>query len=220
MALFDIIYPRFCLECGRNGAYICEECLLKVNRAEPVCPSCGRATFNLKTHERCLYPFGLDGLYSIWEYKGVVRKAILALKYKFATDIAEELSFKTLQQIKKFPFPGYTLLPIPIHKKRGRWRGFNQTEVLGEFISKNLGLEFKKDLLVRKRQAKPQTELKGYERVENIKGVFEVIGRKIPSKALLFDDVWTTGSTLKEAAKVLKEGGSKEVFAFTLAKRR
>lgn len=82
------------------------------------------------------------------------------------------------------------------------------------------GWDFIPDLLVRKKDTKPQIELRGIQRVLNIKDVFLVNEScKIPKKVVIFDDVWTTGSTIKEAVKTLKEKGVDEVFALTIARR-
>jgi len=201
-----------------------------------ICPICGRGALGGLTHDFCRKPFGLDGLTSIFAYKGVVAKAIKKLKYKFVKDLAEELVELFLSfcgEEKLFSdfccLSNVILVPIPLHPQRLRWRGFNQAELLGELIAENLGIKFVPDLLIRVKDTKPQVELDRKSRQQNILGAF----RKNPnsqstrlpagegvrnSLILIFDDVWTTGATLKEAAKVLKRNGAKKVWGLTIAR--
>lgn len=187
MGVIDLIFPKKCLECGTPGKYICEECVKKV-------------------------PAG--GPNSIWKYQGVVRKAIIALKYKFATEIVDELiSYINL------PPSHQTLVPIPSHWYKQNLRGFNQTELLGEKLATKMGWKFIPDLLIKKKFTSPQVGLKSNIRKNNLTGAFTLNPKyKIQDNYLLFDDVLTTGSTLKEARNVLISDGAKEVSHLTIAK--
>ncbi len=187
MNVIDFIFPKKCLECGREGKYICKDCIGKVAPGGPK---------------------------SIWRYQGVVRKAIIALKYKFATQIADELvGYINLPQSR------ICLVPIPSHWHKQNIRGFNQAELLGEKLAKKMGWKFLPNLLIKTRPTPPQVGLKGASRRQNLDGVFSLnSGFKIPNSVLLFDDVFTTGSTLKEASKVLKVAGVKKVWCLTLAR--
>jgi ComF family protein len=128
------------------------------------------------------------------------------------------------------------VVPIPLHKRRLRWRGFNQSELLANYISENLtpGMEIPvlNDILIRKKHTTPQMQVKKYsERKENIKDAFEIYPvksaggsaekfKRIKNKnILLVDDVATTGATLNECAKTLKQSGAKKVFALVLARQ-
>lgn len=187
---------------------------------------CGRAAIDGMTHEACKRPQGMDGLVSLWFYKGVVRKSILKMKYQFAHAIANELASAFFVQIRKADKPlsqNAVLVPIPLHRQRKNWRGFNQVEEVGKIIAARMGWQFNADLLARIGKRTPQTELKKREqRVKNTIGIFEF--NKDYSKLLstsyqllIFDDVWTTGATMREAAKVLKRNGAKNVWGLTLA---
>lgn len=230
MNILDLVFPKKCLECGlpaqagKEGRYICFSCLSKVKLAKPICPECEKPSVDGVVHFKCKRKLGLDGLISIWEYDGVIRRAILALKYKFALEIAKELSFLATEKLSAISRrPEATLVPIPLHWYRRNWRGFNQSEEIGKLIAKELGWKFIPDLLIRKKATTPQTELKAEDRISNIKGVFAVNPIYQPSDIIhqpliLFDDIWTTGSTLKEACKFLKRKALGEVWALTLAK--
>ena len=200
--------------------YLCPECVRKTRPPRLACPKCNNFSAYGVTHIRCREPFVLDGRISLWKHSGGVRKAIAGMKYKFALEIAKEMAEYAAKEIekKKLFFPkNSVLVPIPLYWHRKNWRGFNQSEEIGKLIAERLGWGFDKDLLVRKVSKKPQTSLKKEKRKTNIKGVFSLI--KTPGKnisIILFDDVWTTGSTVKEAVKVLKEGGVKRVNCLTL----
>lgn len=108
---------------------------------------------------------------------------------------------------------------VPIHKKRMLERGYNQSELIAKEIAKNIqGIEYKK-LLKKTKNNQTQSELKKEERLENVKNVYEIQNKQIiqDKKIILFDDIYTTGSTVNECSKVLKENGAKEVLVLTLA---
>jgi ComF family protein len=225
MGVIDIFFPKRCFGCGHSGIYICNSCLKKVEPSRLTCVYCGKRAVDGMTHTKCKKKLGLDSLLSIWRYSGIVRKAILDLKFKFATDVIEELSDKLFLEIKKrkFVFPNnVVLVPIPLHKRRKNWRGFNQVEEVGKLLAKKMDWKYTDNLLVRKYSKTPQSKLKRDERKANIQGVFSLnLKIRIPTanyKILLFDDVFTTGSTIKEAAKVLKRGGFNQVWGLTIAR--
>ncbi len=239
--LLTLLFPRRCVVCGKFGRYLCHKCQIKIKPPEfQVCPVCERPAIGGATHPKCQTRYGLDGLTSFFVYDGPIKKAIKELKYRLVTDLAEELisvvehaevGTKILCGTKNMPFRSWqnfvpprmlncVLIPVPLHSSRFRWRGFNQAEILGKIISARVGANFLPDLLVRKKFTQPQAELKGDERKENIIDAFAVSSKvyQLPSKILLFDDVWTTGSTLRTAGKVLKRAGVKKVWGMTLAR--
>lgn len=199
MDLLELFFPVTCLECKGEGKYICKNCLDKV-------------------------PLGgwYNGNYSIFRYKGVIRKAIISLKYKFAYDLSGELSLVIIKRLKNinFPFKNIVLVPIPLHIRRKNWRGFNQSEIVGEKIAKQMKWKYYKDLLVRVKPNTPQVQLKGVERRKNLLDSFMINPEYLSSSKytiFLFDDVYTTGSTILEAKKTLKEAGFKKVYSLTIA---
>jgi ComF family protein len=166
---------------------------------------------------------GCSGLF--WCYEGVLRKALLNLKYEFATEIAKELAGHIVGFLKteRLFLPKKAMLTtVPLHWYRGNWRGFNQSEEIGRSLAKRMGWRFEPNLLIRKKAAWPQTGLKGKERKVNVKGVFSLNpAYTLDPKTytlILFDDIWTTGATLKEAAEVLKRAGVKKVWGPTIAR--
>jgi ComF family protein len=168
-----------------------------------------------RTHTGCFTSQSLDGLTAIFSYQGIIKKAIMKLKYRFVSDLAGDLveaflSFCGEDKVfsrfcqKENPF----FVPVPLHSRRKRWRGFNQAELLGKMIAANLGLTFEPNLLIRTKNTKPQTQLKDKESKRNILGAFKINPNCrlsiVNSKLVLFDDIWITGSTLQEGAKVAR----------------
>jgi len=217
----ELIFPKRCLGCGKKGLYVCRTCIEAVGRCDFVCQSCERPSIDGFTHTKCRRKRGLDRLVSIWKYEKVIRSAILAIKYKFATSLLDEIAEYLLEVVERenIYFPADScMVPIPMHWLRQNRRGFNQSFELCKKISVKLGLKLD-EVLIRKKLGIPQTGLRGKQRSENIKGVFAANpAKEVRGIYILFDDVYTTGSTLKEAASVLKRAGASEVYGFTIAK--
>lgn len=110
------------------------------------------------------------------------------------------------------------VVPVPLHPKKKRQRGFNQAELIARELARIKGVSFAKDALEKIRMTPAQTSLVAEERKRNVRGVFRLHKKgKIEGKAvLLVDDVYTTGSTIRECSLVLRKGGAKEVRALTL----
>lgn len=223
MSFVDLIFPKKCIGCGRIGNYICDQCLSKVEIIEyPICPECQRQAVGGKTHPGCLRRFGLDGLIVVCRYKGVVRSAVQKIKYKWSYDISKVLVDLLSENLWRFSFPQEAVLvPVPLHIKRKRWRGFNQAEILVKELNNRFG-QVNLDLIERVLENKPQVGLSKRERKQNVRGIFalrEAQGKlKIKGKDfILVDDVFTSGATISEAAEVLKRAGAKSVWGMTAA---
>lgn len=230
MSLLNLLFPKRCCGCKRFGSYFCRECILSIIQAGLVCPACEKPSIGGETHPLCQRKYGLDGLWSLGVYKPPLKQAIQKLKYRFVSQIALSLIDLTveylarftpyfLEQIRKERGKDWIAVPAPLHPKRQKFRGFNQSALLGQLLSKKMGLDYQ-EALKRVRHTRPQVGLESWARTKNIKGAFALAkGQGLTAKnVLLIDDVWTTGSTLKECAYVLKRGGAKKVWAITLAR--
>lgn len=229
--IFDrIFYPKVCVGCGRIGKYLCADCVGAITQTDLVCPECERRAFGGATHPLCKRKLGMDGLWSLGIYKNPLKKAIQKLKYRYVREMAEELLDITLEywakyqpqileEIKKDRGENWVVVPVPLHPKRENWRGFNQSALLGKKLAEKMGLDYAEPLK-RIKNTTPQAKLTGFYRQSNIKNAFILpsTSRPLPSNILLIDDVWTTGSTLKECAKVLKRAGAGKVWALTIAR--
>lgn len=193
--LLDILLPKECVGCGKEGKYICDKCELFL----------------------CETPLSKEVI-SVWEYDGLVEKLIRKIKYNGMYDIINELVEKAFEKIT-LELPENTYITyVPMYKKRERERGFNQAELIAKEIGKMTNREVV-PLLTKTKDNVSQVGLDPIERVENVKDVFQWRGKTICHvKVVIVDDFWISGATMKECSKVLKGAGAKEVWGFTLAR--
>lgn len=230
MNILDILFPKTCVGCGKYGGYFCGGCTSEIKQSELVCPFCERASLGGVVHAVCKRKYGLDGLWSLGIYEDSLRKAIQKLKYKWVSEVASELVEITLEywaknspllldKIKKNQGRSWIVTSVPLHARRQKWRGFNQSELLAKLFALKLGLKYQMTLK-RIRNTTPQMKLLSHERKLNIRNAFERADnlQSTADRILLIDDVWTTGSTLKECCYVLKRSGAKSVWALTIAR--
>lgn len=246
MGFLDILFPKRCVQCKKIGEYICPNCLVSISfDVQNICLVCNGGSIDGLTHPGCKSRYAIDGAFCGIVYKGVVKKLIYQMKYQpyisHLADLASTLLYESLIQQEMFNQALKTdpiIIPIPLSRKKQRERGYNQSQLLGNYLSKQLGLELK-ECLIRTKETKPQFGLKKEERKENMKGAFEfknaVISNEVRDphgisllrqaqdrndklSAFLVDDVLTTGSTLLEAANVLKRNGYTKVWGICLAR--
>jgi ComF family protein len=209
------------LECGRVGSYLCADCVGKIEYLpSQICSTCYKNAISGKTHPKCRLEYGIDGVISIYSYKGPIKKLIKSLKYRFNSDIINSLRERISLDKDLLPAKSWCLIPIPLYKTRQNFRGFNQAELLGQLVAEKLSLTFDSTILNRKLNTKSQISLSQKQRKENVENIFELKGEVFGKSFYLFDDVWTSGATLKSAAKVLKKAGAKNVWGLTLAHPR
>lgn len=178
-----------------------------------------------QTHPVCRGRYTIDGACASLVYNGIVKKLVYQFKYNpYLTDLAPtlgELLYEGIIQKPMFQKAIETkpvFVPVPLYSKKLRKRGYNQAELLAKFLAKQVQLPVA-SLLERTKKTHTQVGLNKTERKANIAGAFQV-NKKVkqpPSAVLLIDDVLTTGSTLSEAASVLKRAGVKKVWGITLA---
>jgi len=220
LSILDLLFPKRCVACGKFGAYICKHCFAKIEFIEkPVCPICQRQAVGGKVHPGCAGRYRLDGLVVVCRYSGPVKAAIQKVKYRWVRDIGKVLVDLLIKNLWRFDLPAdLILVPVPLHAKRERWRGFNQAESLAKILSKKFGVDYS-DSMYRYIDTKTQVGLKKDERKANVKGAFrlkdgsQVRGRNI----VLVDDVYTSGATMAECAKVLKKAAAKTVWGMAVA---
>jgi ComF family protein len=188
---------------------------------EQICPVCFKLSLGGWTHERCKSQLDLDGLIAIWSYKNeVVRSVVEEIKFGFNRELIEII-------LRKFSFESGVvfdyLVPMPLHKYRENWRGFNQAELIAFWIGKKMKVSVEK-VLRRRRNTKQQAMIKrAVERKRNIRGAFS-LGENFSKKnlkgkkVLLVDDVFTSGESMRECAKILKRNGVEKVWGLVLAR--
>lgn len=207
----DFVFPPICGFCGkRNGKYICEDC----NRIIRVIAQNHIDTYKNKYFNKHLY---------IFKYEEIIREKIIKYKFENESFLYRTFLEAVLENKENIKFiQNYELLiPVPIHKKRKKQRGYNQSELIARAISYKLKkIKLDTHILIKNKNIKPQSNLNRREREVNIKGVYSLVeSDKIKNKKILIlDDIFTTGSTVNECSKVLKCAGAKEIGIITLAK--
>lgn len=228
MGILDLIFPKFCVNCKKIGGYLCKNCEVGLWEEQQICPICARLSRYGLPHEYCHKSYALDGLTGLWAYEGAARKIITRAKYHFYFDLLNELFLRAGDILDR---PEYTyfqrflaekplIVPVPLHPKRLKERGFNQAEVIAKLVARYWKQDTR-NLLVKTRDTGHQVGRTREDRIENINGAFELNrASRFMNHAsiLLVDDVWTTGATLSECAKTLKKAGVKKVWGLVLAR--
>jgi ComF family protein len=163
---------------------------------------------------------GIDGIRSPFRFGGTIRQAIHALKYDNLRAVCPDLARLMNNYLRKNPVPGNVLVPVPLHPRRLRQRGYNQSVLLARELGKLTGLPVIADCLHRSKNSLPQARTANVEeRRENVAGAFACNSEKLRGGGvILVDDVCTTGATLEACAVALKDGGAESVWGLTLAR--
>ncbi len=204
-----LLFPQKCLGCGTKNVILCDKCLNSLPEA-PVTE--------------------MRGIFAATSYQDeIVKKAIRLLKYHGIKSLAEPLAELIYRRLKEIRFPlgnrisksDCMIIPIPLSKKRHRERGFNQTELIGRFLSDKMSIRMAANVLYKIKETISQVEIKDREkRLKNLEGAFEVKNAEIikNKNIILIDDIATTGATLSEARRILKTAGAKKVIGLVVAK--
>ncbi len=209
-SVLDYFFPPICGMCGEiNENYICNNCYENIKKIK----KCVINEYNNRNFSKHLY---------IFRYEGIIRNKIIEYKFEdkgylykmFAKIILSDK--KTCNFIKKYD----VIIPVPISKKRKKKRGYNQSELVANELAQKLNQDIWTDIIIKKKDNKPQSELNKLERIKNVEDIYE-INKPIEvknKKVLLLDDIYTTGSTVNEIARKLKQNQTQEIGVITLAK--
>lgn len=222
-----MVFPRHCPVCDDiipfGGKLICPDCERKtVFVGEPRCMKCGRVITDA-AREYCSDCIEVKHEFtravSVFVYNDALQEAIFRFKYRgrqeYADFFAESIDHYLGREIASFG--AEALIPVPIHKDRLKKRGFNQAELIAEKLGKLNGLKVEKDLIRRTRSTLPQKGLSREERRKNLKRAFKLTGNDVKlTKLIIIDDIYTTGSTVDEMAKLLKKAGASDVYVVTV----
>ena len=218
MSLVDLLFPKICVGCGREGEYICLECQRKLVRPAGICPMCAKPSLDGWTHPRCRSKYGMERLLVGLPYRGLVQDCLKKVKYKSAWEV---LDFLYRLQIPDIRLQENIVTAVPMFAKKARERGFDQAEMIAKLLAQDLRGS-SSQVLERMRETRPMFGLKKKERRENVEGAFKLLNhytiKTLNQRIILVDDVWTTGATMRECARMLKEAGAKEVCGVTLAR--
>jgi len=218
----DSFFPRQCVGCGKVGGFLCPECLGKLPRLlPPICPNCGRSQASGIVCPDCRQrQTEIDGIRSPFRFDEVIRKAIHQLKYRNLKAISTCLAELLADYIRSNSLPGEALVCVPLHPRRLRERGYNQSSLLARELGKSIDLPVIEDCLIRVKQAQPQVRAVDVEeRRRNVADAFVCRDEKVGGKQIiLIDDVCTSGATLESCAAALKSKDATSVWGLTLAR--
>lgn len=206
----DLVFPRFCIGCDREGIDFCQDCLHNLRPRAMV----RREGFD-----------DLDGVLTLAPYGDpVVRNLIHAWKYDKVKALEQPLTvFVRRSLVNTSVFQDIDLvIPIPLHWFRERERGFNQAAAIAHAVGETLGRPVAEKMLTRVRRTKPQSKLQhgSLDRAKNVDSAFRLEDhtRVLRKQCLLVDDVVTSGMTVDACARVLKQAGAKSVWGFAIAR--
>lgn len=242
----DLFFPKFCLGCKKEGAYLCDDCRTLLDICEFDYCLCDKNHVRIPVQSKsgkcnkCQdLPAGrqgkkLSGLYFALPYKDthLTKKLIHQFKYEpYLKDLSKTLAsiliehFVLSQKNTDEIWENSVLIPVPLDKKKLRIRGYNQAEELAKELSKVLQIPVISDVLIKTKYTKPQMELSKQEREQNLQGVFAIknsatsdVAEFSGKKVFLVDDVYTTGSTMQECASQLLLAGAKSVWGIAIAR--
>jgi len=209
-AVLDVLAPARCAACGAFAQALCVDCRRAIESARPVF--------------RCDIAH-IDSMVALGPFHGVLRRAVLTLKYANRLDVADEIARVLADRLAP---DGEVLVPVPLHEARLRWRGYNQAETLARALMRAWqaagpdAMQMMPAVLCRPSRTSPQSGLRQRAREENVRGAFAagsqskaVSGRRV----VLVDDVVTTGATIRACARVLRECGATRIAVICAATR-
>ncbi|XOB42645.1 MAG: ComF family protein [Candidatus Nealsonbacteria bacterium] len=207
----DLLFPKTCFGCQKPETYLCCDCeaILEVSDIHK----------KLKTEQ-------LSDLYFALEYKKSLIKTLIS-QFKcqpFIKELSRPLSsliinhFQLIEKNKN-DFKDFIIIPVPLHIKKLKWRGFNQAEEIGKHLSEFFKIPLINNVLIKKHETIAQTELAGIKRERNVLNVFQCENTKVikNKNIILIDDIYITGSTINECARVLKQSGAGKVIGIVVA---
>lgn len=226
--ILDLLYPRHCPLCNAvlefEGMQVCEPCIRKqVCIKPPYCMKCGK-TIEDATEEYCgdcrEVPKTFERGFPVFAYSGAIKDALYAFKYKnqrsYGDFFADCIYGQYGEEFRKLQFDG--LVPVPVHRKKRKARGYNQAEVLARSLAKHLELPVYPSYILRIVNTNPQKELNDKIRMKNLNNAFKIGENTIKlKKVLLVDDIYTSGATIEACTKVLLDAGVEKVYYTSVA---
>jgi len=228
--VLDFIYPQRCPVCqtalSSGRELMCQNCMFKFREKKrllgPYCPSCKRQLPSLSDGCECEESDqALEAVFSLGVYDEETEALIENFKYRRKRRLGaflSELLSEGLLDSAKLPGADF-IVAVPLHKRKLRERGFNQSKIIASQLSEKLGIPVLPDSVIRKRNTRSQTGLSREERRKNVKDAFKLTGKVDLEgrRLLLVDDVLTTGATVSECARTLKSAGAERIWGVTLA---
>ena len=212
--ILNLLFPPTCGICGEiNIDFLCDKCKNKYQELK---------ISNINDYSSV--PVFFEEHYYVFKYENEIRDLIIKYKFEEHSYLYKTFSNFILQDklfIEKFIKKDDIIISVPIHNKRMKTRGYNQSKLIAKDVAINCGKKYYDKVIVKHKNIVAQSTLDRLERTKNIKGAFKtgknsekIVGKNVA----IFDDIFTTGSTVNECAKIIKEIGANSVGIFTLAK--
>lgn len=222
----DVLFPQICVGCNEEGNWLCSACSKGLPFSDNKnCLSCSKFLPSGSICRDCSQKSYLDGLVVLYKYeeKNIIARLIKLFKYSGVeeiVDVLEKMAADFFWEPKRVGFTPDVLVPVPLHPRRERERGYNQAYLIAKIFAYHFPeAVLDAESLVRKKYTEQQAKLAREKRMRNIQDVFVWVGEgDCPAQVLLVDDVYTTGSTMEECAKTLKQAGAREVWGIVLAR--
>jgi ComF family protein len=203
----DLVFPPRCAGCGRVDDIWCSTCQARLD--ETPYPS----------QVRPLAP--LSGIISTAEHQGVIREAVQGLKYGNARILAQPLGERMVKQLQNQMWTIDMIIPVPLHTSRLAERGYNQAQLLAEYVAKAMSIPCTAAAVSRQRNTQSQVTLSAAERQTNLQDAFRADAQLLANQhILLIDDVYTTGATLSACATAVLQAGAAAVYGLTVTVAR
>ncbi len=222
-AALDLVFPKRCYVCGRDGRYLCDACRQELpSLHRPFCLLCAQPLQRALPYcRRCQeQPLHIDGIRSPYLMEGPVRNMVHALKYNGVRSLAQPVGDLLAQFALQEQLKADVVVPVPLHHRKERERGYNQSLLLARACSASMGVPVADDALRRLRYTPPQARsADSEERRANVSNAFAAETTLVRGKrVLVLDDVCTTGATLEACAIALRDAGGTSVWGLTLAR--
>ena len=225
--IFDTIFPKKCIACRKEGSYICDNCFAYIDLTKKQqCPKCKNDSHQGSYCSSC-QSRSLDGLFVMADFDDpILSQAIHCFKYNFISDLGSALAeiYKTNDELGQFVNSykkNIAVAAVPLHKKRELHRGFNQSEILAERFAHMNNLVHIPKLITRIRNTVSQVEIgDASSRKLNVKDAFNIDNFNLVKgkRVIIVDDVYTTGATLTECSRALKQGKPEGINGLVLAR--
>lgn len=231
-SLLNLFFPNFrCICCGEeselNSMGLCSKCQIGLKNDQKDFTHCATCPIFIPIADKhCINCRGLKehsfkAALAVFPYQGEIRKIIHDFKYRGAIKWAKPLGTLMGQAVgQDHRFRDIKMvIPVPLHESRQKIRGYNQSELLAREIGRELGLPVEGDIINRAKNTPSQTGLDRKGRHDNLANAFEIrnSGNLQGENILLVDDIYTTGATVENCSRILKEGGAKNIFVVTCA---
>ena len=220
----DLFFPVECVTCSQPGQFFCKNCQKLIVSLANRCLVCNDGVSDQGVCEVCASQVPYDEIYVLGKFTGTVLEvAVEKLKFSFVEELAKILASCLAASLTNrglvFDPVSAIIIPIPLHEKRFCERGFNQSELLSEWLARDLAVAMRTDILFRDRATRQQARLTRAEREENIRDAFTVQNGDLIKDKIIYivDDVFTSGATVGAAAKLIREYAPNKIVVLALA---